>query len=313
VNLNRQLEGTAVQLGFVSAILFDLSLEEVFAFAAEEGFACVELMCWPTGGATRRYAGVTHVDVADFTDEKAARVKELVQKHGVAVSSLGYYPNPLDADPAHRAVVVGHLKKVISAAPRLDVRTVNTFIGRDHTKSVEANWPVFLEVWPDVVRHAEHEGVNLGIENCPMLFSGDEWPGGKNLAVSPAIWQAMFDAIPSPHLGLNFDPSHLIWQHIDYARAIRDFGKKIVHFHAKDTRIDRDKLYEVGLLGLGWQVAKLPGLGEVDWSAVFAALTDVGYHGAVCIEVEDRAYEGSLEDRKRSLRLSKRYLEQFCG
>lgn len=302
-----------MQLGFVSAILADLSLEEVLAFAADEGFDCVELMCWPTGGATRRYAGVTHVDVTDFTDEKAAHVKALVKKHGVVISGLGYYPNPLDPDPAHRALVVGHLKKVISAAPHIDVRTVNTFIGRDHTKPLEANWAVFHEVWPDVVRHAEHEGVNLGIENCPMLFSGDEWPGGKNLAVSPAIWQAMFDAIPSPHFGLNFDPSHLIWQHIDYARAIRDFGKKIVHFHAKDTRIDRDKLYAIGILGLGWQVAKLPGLGEVDWSAVFAALTDVGYNGAVCIEVEDRAYERTLEDRKRALRLSKRYLEQFCG
>lgn len=302
-----------MQLGFVSAILADLSLEDVFAFAADEGFDCVELMCWPPGGADRRYAGVTHLDVTDLTDDKVERVKALVRKHDVAISGLGYYPNPLDPDPTHRRVIIEHLKKVISAAPRVDVRTVNTFIGRDHTRSLEANWPVFLEIWPDIIRHAEREGVNIGIENCPMLFSGDEWPGGKNLAVSPAIWQAMFDAIPSPHFGLNFDPSHLLWQQIDCARAIRDFGKKIVHFHAKDTRIDRDKLYAVGILGQGWQVAKIPGLGEVDWSSVFAALTDSGYNGPVCIEVEDRAYEGSLEDRKRSLRQSKRYLEQYCG
>jgi len=107
------------------------------------------------------------------------------------------------------------------------------------------------------------------------------------------------------------DPSHLIWQHIDYVRCIREFSRRIVHVHAKDTRIDADKLYAVGSLGLGWHTAKLPGLGDVNWGAFFAALTDTGYNGAVCIEVEDRAYEGSLEDRKRALRQSKRYLEQF--
>src|SRR5262245_21662878 len=221
-----------MQLGFVSAILPELSLQEVLAFAADEGFGCVELMCWPPGGAERRYGGVCHLDVTNFTEAETHRVGDLIRIHNVAVSGLGYYPNPLDPDPKHRAFVVGHLRKVISAAPKLGVRTVNTFIGRDWTKSLEENWPLFLSTWPDVVAHAEAEGVTLGIENCPMLFSGDEWPGGKNLAVSPAVWQAMFDAIPSPHLGLNFDPSHLVWLHIDYVRCVRDFGKKIVHFHA---------------------------------------------------------------------------------
>src|SRR5205814_1014220 len=202
-----------MQLGFVSAILPELTLEEVLAFAADEGFGCVELMCWPPGGADRRYAGVTHLDVTQLDDDRVGRVRDLLQKSGVRVSGLGYYPNPLDPDPEHRRFVLAHLKKVITAAPRLGVRLVNTFIGRDPTKSVEANWPVFQEVWLDLVRYAEREGVNLGIENCPMLFSPDEWPGGKNLAVSPAIWQAMFQEIPSPHLGLNFDPSHLVCQH----------------------------------------------------------------------------------------------------
>jgi sugar phosphate isomerase/epimerase len=302
-----------MQLGFVSAIFPDLSLEEVLAFAADERFACVEVMCWPKGTADRRYAGVTHIDVGRWDAEQAGRVRELVRKHGVAISGLGYYPNPLDPNAEHRRVVIEHLKKVISAAPSLDVRVVNTFIGRDPARSVEANWPVFQAVWPDIVHHAELAGVNLGIENCPMLFSRDEWPGGTNLAVSPALWHAIFEAIPSPHLGLNFDPSHLVWQHIDYVRCIREFGPRIIHVHAKDTRIDPDKLYAVGILGLGWQHAKLPGLGQVDWGHFFAALTDAGYKGAVCIEVEDRAYEGSLEDRKRALRQSKRFLEQFTG
>jgi sugar phosphate isomerase/epimerase len=302
-----------MQLGFVSAVLPDLTLDEVFAFAANEGFACVELMCWPPGGVDRRYAGVTHVDVTRLDEDQAGRIRDLVRKHGVAISGLGYYPNPLDPNPDHRRVVIDHLKKVISAAPRLDVRIVNTFIGREPAKSVEDNWPLFQQIWPDLVRHAEREGVNLGIENCPMLFSRDEWPGGKNLAVSPALWRAMFEAIPSPHLGLNFDPSHLLWQHIDYVRCVREFGNRIFHVHAKDTRIDQDRLYAAGILGLGWHTPKLPGLGDVNWGALFSALTDTGYRGAVCVEVEDRAYEGSLDDRKRSLRQSKRFLDQFVS
>lgn len=300
-----------MQLGFVSAIFPDLSLEEVLNFAADEGFGCVELMCWPPGAADRRYAGVTHVDVTRFGDDEVGRIRQLVRKSGVAISALGYYPNPLHPDAEHRRRVIGHLNQVVQAAPKLDVRTVNTFIGRDPAKSIEDNWPLFQATWPDIVQHAERAGVTLGIENCPMLFSLDEWPGGTNLAINPAVWHALWREIPSPHLGLNFDPSHLVWQHIDYVRCIRDFGKHIVHVHAKDTRVDVDKLYAVGILGLGWHTPKLPGLGDVAWGAFFSALTDAGYKGAVCIEVEDRAFEGSREERMRALRQSKRFLEQF--
>jgi sugar phosphate isomerase/epimerase len=306
-------EDSAMQLGFVSAILADLSLEEVLAFAADEGFACVELMCWPPGGADRRYAGVTHLDVTNLSEDRVGHVRELLRKTGVSISGLGYYPNALHPDPEHRRHVIGHLKRVISAAPRLDVRLVNTFIGRDPRKSIPETWPLFQEVWPDILQHAEKEGVTLGIENCPMLFTLDEWPGGANLATSPAIWEALFAQLPSPHLGLNFDPSHLVWQHIDYVRCVRDFGKHIVHVHAKDTRIDPDGLYAVGVLGLGWHTPKIPGMGDVAWGPLFGALTDAGYTGPVCIEVEDRAFEGSLDDRKRALRLSKRFLEQWVG
>lgn len=300
-----------MQLGFVSAILPEWSLEEVMHFAADEGFGCVEVMCWPPGKADRRYAGVTHLDVTRLDPGGIDKVADLVKRTGVAISGLGYYPNPLHPDPEHRRRVIDHLKTVISAAPRVGVRIVTTFVGRDPVKSVRDNWPLFLEVWPGIVEHAEKEGVRLGIENCPMLFSLDEWPGGANLATTPEIWAGMFQAIDSPHFGLNFDPSHLIWQHIDPVRALRDFGKKLVHFHAKDTRIDTDRLYETGIMGLGWHTPKIPGLGDVPWGPLFSALTDTGYNGPVCIEVEDRAFEGALEDRKRSLRQSKRFLEQF--
>jgi sugar phosphate isomerase/epimerase len=302
-----------MQLGFVSAILPELSLEEVLTFACDEKFSCVELMCWPPGKADRRYAGVTHLDVTSLDAVAIGRVHDLLRRSGVAISGLGYYPNPLDPNEAHRRTVVEHLEQVIAAAAKLGVPVVNTFVGRDHLRSVEANWALFDEVWPGIVRHAEGAKVKLGIENCPMLFTADEWPGGKNLAVSPSVWHTMFERLPSPNFGLNFDPSHLVWQQIDYVRCIHEFGERIVHVHAKDARLDAEQLYERGVLGLGWHTPKLPGLGDVHWGRFFAALNDVGYRGPVCIEVEDRAFEGSLADRQRSLRQSRKFLEQFFG
>jgi len=177
-----------MQLGFVSAIVPELSLEEVFSLAADEGCACVELMCWPAGGADRRYAGVTHLDVSRLDADALGRVHALVEKSGVAISGLGYYPNPLTADVEQRRVAVDQIGAVIDAAKALGLGIVNTFIGRDHTKSLEAQWPTFDAVWPGLVRRAEAANVKIAIEHCPMLFSDDEWPGGKNLAVSPAVW-----------------------------------------------------------------------------------------------------------------------------
>lgn len=300
-----------MQLGFVSAILPDLSLQEVLAFAAQNGFDCVELMCWPVGQAERRYAGVTHIDATNLSQGDAENVKALAQQHGVKISGLGYYPNPLAADPAERETYIDHIKKVIAASAMLGVNVMNTFIGRDPAKSIEDNWPLFEQLWPPIIAFAEQQNVRIGIENCPMLFSLDEWPGGKNLAISPEIWRRMFETIPSKHFGLNFDPSHLIWQHIDYVRAIYDFRDRLVHVHAKDEKVLSDLIYERGILGLKWHVPKLPGLGSVEWGKFFSALTDTGYSGPVCIEVEDRAYEDSLDSRKRALNQSRRYLEQF--
>jgi sugar phosphate isomerase/epimerase len=302
-----------MHLGFVSAILPERSLEQVFEFAQQEGFDCVEPMCWPVGGADRRYAGVTHIDVAALDAAGAERIRALVRRTGVRISGLGYYPNPLAADAEDRRVVAEHIRRVIDAARLLEVGVVNTFIGRDPARTVQGQWDLMREVWAPLLAHAERAGVKVGIEHCPMLFSDDEWPGGKNLAIAPAVWRKMFETFPGTVLGLNFDPSHLVWQFIDIPRAIREFADRIVHVHAKDERIDRERLYERGILGLGWHVPKLPGLGEVEWSSFFAALTDVGYTGPVCIEVEDRAYEGSLEDRQRALRQSKRFLQQWTG
>jgi sugar phosphate isomerase/epimerase len=302
-----------MKLGFVSAILPDLSLAEVLRFAADEGFDCVELMCWPVGKAERRYAGVTHIDVSDFGDAEASRVRSLVSAAGVSISGLGYYPNPLAGDEQEAAVYIEHLKRVIAAAGRLGVGVVNTFVGRDRAKSVDDNWPRFRAVWPGLVQHAEANAVRIGIENCPMYFSGDEWPSGKNLAVSPAIWRRMFAEIPSPSWGLNYDPSHLVWQQMDYVKPMREFKDRLVHVHAKDVRVDRERLDDVGILAtpLEYHQPKLPGLGEIHWGRFFSVLGDVGYDGPVCIEVEDRPYEKSLETRKAALRQSARFLRNF--
>ena len=300
-----------MKLGFVSALLHDLPLEKVFETASTLGFGAVELMCWPPGKADRRYAGVTHIDCATLTAEGAQEIRELAASYSVEISGLGYYPNPLDPDAEHRAAISQHLHKVIAAAEMLKVPVVNTFIGRDSWLSVEDNFRQVHDVWAPIIADAEQRKIAIGIEHCPMLFSKNQWPGGKNLAVSPAIWRELFAMFPTKTLGLNFDPSHLVWQFIDCARAVREFGDRIVHVHAKDERLDMDRLYEVGVMGLGWHVPKLPGLGDVKWGEFFAALTDVGYNGPVCVEVEDRAYEGSWDDRVRSLRQSKRFLEQY--
>jgi sugar phosphate isomerase/epimerase len=295
-----------MKLGFVSAILPDLSLEQVAQFAAAEGFQCVELMCWPVGKAERRYAGVTHVDVAQFGKAEAQRVNEIMAKAGVAVSGLGYYPNALAPNAEEAKVAIEQIRRVIAAAEVLGVRQMNTFIGRDWTKRVDDNWPRFKEVWPPLVRFAEDHGVRIGIENCPMYFTADEWPSGKNLAHCPAVWRRMFEEIPSKSFGLNYDPSHMVWQRMDYLKPIREFADRIFHVHAKDARLNQDRLDEVGILAtpLEFHTPKLPGRGDVDWPRFIAALREVGYDGPVCIEVEDREYEGTLQRRQQALRES---------
>ncbi len=304
-----------MKLGFVSAILPDLTLEEVFQFALSSGYSCVEVMCWPVGKAERRYAGVTHIDVTDLSDSRASEIKGQSAESGIAISGLGYYPNPLTADQEEAATYIAHLEKLIEAAPKLDLNVINTFIGRDPQRSIEGNWPRFKEVWEPLIKRAEDNGVWVGIENCPMYFTDDEWPSGKNLAYAPAIWRRMFEEIPSDHFGLNFDPSHFVWLQMDYLKAIREFGHKFVHVHAKDARVDRHLLDEVGILGtpLQFHTPKLPGLGDVDWGRFFSVLSESSYTGPVCVEVEDRPYEQSLEGRKGSLRQSQRYLSQFLA
>lgn len=302
-----------MQLGFVSAILPESTLEEVFSTAAEIGYDCVELMCWPVGKAERRYAGVTHVDVADFDDAAAKTVNDMAAQYGIEISGLGYYPNPLAPDEDEATAAVEQIRSVIKASAILGVKRMNTFVGRNWKLSVDDNWPRFLQTWKPIIALADEHDVKVGIENCPMSFTNDEWPGGKNLATSPAIWRRMFEEIPSSNFGLNYDPSHMIWQHMDYLKPIRDFGDRFSHVHAKDVRIDRQRLDDVGIMACPseYHTPKLPGMGDVDWGKFFSTLTDTGYTGPVCVEVEDRAYEGSLDSRILSLVQSHNFLRNY--
>jgi sugar phosphate isomerase/epimerase len=303
-----------VQLGFLTAAFPELGLEEIAEWAGSNGFERLEICCWPAeAGEQRRYGGICHLDVETLEDAGSRSVLELLTRHGLAISALGYYPNNLHPDSAHREAVNAHLRRVISAAPKLGVETVCTFVGRDPSRSLPENLVTFREVWPPLIEHAERHGVRIAIENCPMIFSYDEWPGGANLAAAPAVWREMFEVIPSRNFGLNLDPSHLVWQMIDYERATYEFADRIFHVHAKDMEIRREGLYDHGVLsaGIGWQVPRLPGLGEVRWDRFLSALYAVGYEGPVIIEHEDRGFEGSLEIVKRGFEIARNVLRPY--
>jgi sugar phosphate isomerase/epimerase len=303
-----------IELGFASAILPDLPFEKVFEIAGQIGFRCVETMCWPPVKAERRYSGITHININECDESHIANIKKIQAETKVSISALGYYPNCLSSDAETAETAVAHLKRLIEFAPKLGINRVNTFIGRNEKLSVDDNWPLVLKTWKPIVDLAEKVNVKIGIENCPMFFSKDEWPGGKNIAHSPKIWSRLFGDLGSPNLGLNYDPSHLVWQQMDYLLPLTQFADRIFHVHAKDVRIDYDKLNQVGILANPneYHTPKLPGLGSINWGNFFSVLLDSGYRGPVCVEVEDRAYEGSLETRIDSLRQSHCYLKQFA-
>ncbi len=302
-----------MQLGILTAPFADTALEQVADYAASAGFEALEIACWPqAGGEKRRYAGTAHLPVEDMTSARGSEIMGMLGAKGLAVSGLGYYPNPLHADQGHREAVIGHLKKVIRAAGLMGVKVVNTFIGGDRALTVDQNWTRAVEIFAPIVAHARDTGVTLAFENCPMIFSHDEWPGGHNIAYAPRIWRRIFDTWGEA-VGMNYDPSHLVWQMIDAGRFVREFGPRMVHVHAKDLMIDRDGLYDHGIMsaGIGWQVPRMPGLGEVDWPGFFSGLYHAGYDGPIIIEHEDRRFEGSDDKIKRGFALARDVLRPY--
>lgn len=302
-----------MKLGFISSILDTYSFEEVIDTAAALGYECVEVACWPKEKAARRYAGITHIDIEALTDDKIAYINEYCSRKKVEISALAYYPNTITDDEKERKKAVDHLKAMINAAPKLHIDTITTFIGRVQNLTVEENLKIFKEVWTPIIKLAEEHKVRIAIENCPMLFGPDQWPGGQNLMTTPAIWRKAFELIPSDFFGLNYDPSHFVWQQIDYIKPLYEFKDKIFHVHYKDIKVYPDKLNDVGIMAypLDFMSPKLPGLGDVDWGKYVSALTDIGYDSYTCIEIEDKAFEGSTERIIDSLRISYRYMRQF--
>ena len=302
-----------MKFGFITSILDGWNFDEMMDVASKMGFNCVEVACWPAGTAERRYAGVSHIDVTNLTDGQAAHILDTCRQKNITISSLAYYPNPMDADPQKRAAAIAHLRKVIQASHKLGVNLVTTFIGRDQNKTVEENLKLVSEIWPPILEEARSLGVKVAIENCPMLFGPDQWPGGQNLMTSPANWRRIFEILPYDNFGLNYDPSHFVWQMMDYVQPLYEFKDKLFHIHFKDIKLYPQKLAQVGIMAypLEYMSPKLPGLGDINWGRFVSALTDIGYDGFACIEVEDRAFESSRERILDSLRLSKKYLDQY--
>jgi len=305
-----------MKLGLTSAILPEMALDEVVDFLAANGIPGVEPMCWPVGsGDQRKFAGVTHIDAAKLDSGAVLDIRQMMNRAGVTITGLGYYPNPLTPDANEGKVVRAHLRKVVQAAEKLGVRIVNTFVGRDWHLSLADNWKRFRQTWRPLVEFAADHGAAIAIENCPMRFTLDEWPGGKNLACSPAAWRQMFEEIDSPNFGLNLDPSHLVLQHIDVARAVDEFGARILHVHAKDLQVDAEGLYEAGVLAdspKDWHTPKIPGRGQVPWRAFFLALRRAGYDGWVSIEIEDPAFR-TLEERREAVLRSRDFLQPLVA
>ncbi len=302
-----------MKLGFLTAPFPETPLNEVADWAAANDFQVLEIACWPrSSGPTRRYAGTSHIDVANLSDGQATEIVAELKGKGLDISGLGFYPNPLHPDEQVRRAAIDHIKKVIEAARKMGVPFMNTFMGGDPRKNLDENWAAALRVWPEIVKHAQDNGVKVTIENCPMIFSNDEWPGGNNIAWSPYIWRRILEQWGGT-VGLNYDPSHLVWLMIDQGRFIREFGPHILHFQAKDVQIDRDGLYERGSMseGIGWQIPRLPGLGDADWGEIFSNLYRVGYDGACIIEHEDRRFEGTDALVKRGFLLAHNILRPY--
>jgi sugar phosphate isomerase/epimerase len=305
-------------LGFLTVSLGKMPLKEKARWASQVGFNALEVACWPNEN-DRDYSSCD-IDVDHLTQEQAEEIKDYFSEYGLKISSLAYYDNNLDKDPVRRAFINNHTKKVIDAAVMLGTPLVGTFVGRNSEKNMEENFNEFEAVFTDLVAYAEEKGIRLMIENCDMR--GWQTPGlPGTISYTPELWEEMFKRVPSKSFGLNFDPSHLIPQFIDYLKAAEAFSDRIFHMHAKDAEVYYDRLNKYGindrqLKGLGednygyWRY-RMPSLGQVDWEKLVSLLKANGYDGAISTEHEDPLYEGSEEKVKEGLVIGLRHLEKF--
>lgn len=301
-------------LGFLTACLENIPLKEKAEWASKNGFKALEIACWPKSN-DRDYSSCD-IDVATLTQKEADEIIAYMKGYGLTMSSLAYYDNNLNCDLEKRALVNNHVMKCIDAAVMLGVPAVGTFTGRNINKSIRDNFDEFEEVFTKIVGYAEKKGIKLMIENCPM----EGWqvagqPG--TISFTPELWEEMFKRIPNKNFGLNYDPSHLRFQLMDYIAPIATFKDRIFHVHAKDMAVSDDKLAYYGVFdrqlgeGEGYWSARMPGLGQVKFGDMIKALRDVGYDGVVSIEHEDQQYEGSEAKVKEGLQLGRQFLQKF--
>jgi sugar phosphate isomerase/epimerase len=311
-----------MKIGIMSAAFPSLSFDELLELLERHGFGSAEIACWPAGEAKdRKYGGVVHIDVESLEPAAVDDIKGKCAARGVEIAALGYYPNPLHGDLERREHDIAHLKKVILGAEKLGVGIVGTLTGRPHDfvpgewhENIDRHFEEYLKVWPDIVKFAGDHNVSIAFEHCPMLWH-DTWPGGTNLSYSPAIIRRMFEAIPDKNYGIMFDPSHFVWQRIDYVRFVYDFADRILCVHAQDMDLDEEMCYQDGILGAGINVQRrrIPGMGRVNWQELIKALYNVGYNWVMNIEHEDSNWEGSVERVLQGFLVAKRFLETYTA
>jgi sugar phosphate isomerase/epimerase len=306
-----------MKLGFLTACLPQVDLEDIIKWAALNEFKTLELAAWPVD-SDRDYQA-NQIDAAKFDQNEAKRVKDLFDHYQIEISAMAYYDNNLHPDLNVRNKFINHLKKVIDTADLLEVPLVGTFVGSRPDKTPVENIKETGNVFKDILKYAGDKGVKMMIENCPMAgWMQFGQPG--NYAYSPELWDALFNEIPDDNFGLNLDPSHLYFLGIDYIQAVKDFAPKIFHAHAKDSEIVEEGEYRYGILGRqidpvpwnsGWWRYRMPGLGEIDWNRFISTLQECGYDYVLSIEHEDPVWEGSEEKIKTGLKLAHQHLKQF--
>jgi len=258
--------------GLLTAPLSDKPLDYVVNFAKANGFRALEIAAGP---------GSPHLDTSAITGQEAGRVRNMTARSGVRISSLAWYVNLLDPDKAKRQQMSADMRKVIDAAASLGVDVVCAMAGmpmpgKSKMATIEQDLPGVLA---PLAEYAGGKGIKIALEN---------WYATNIQNLSH--WQRVFEVVPAPNLGLNFDPSHLHWQGIDYLAAVDEFKDRIFHTHAKDVEIKQHLLRRLGNQADGWWRYCIPGYGEIDWGVYIARLQDAGYDGVLSIEHEDRAF-----------------------
>lgn len=298
-----------MKIGYVAACRPDISLPDQFRWAGANGFEAIELR------ARRLESGEPHVgatvNLNAFDEIQAKALREAAGEQGVTISGVHCPGFPLTHDPAERAGMRDNMLKAIEVARMLNVEVLSCFVGRDGELTIDENIKMVPDVFGELLERAADAGVRIAIENCPAAGWGAGHERVGNIACSPPVWRRLFEACPD--LGLNYDPSHLVWMGVDYVRPIYEFRDHIYHVHAKDTEIRADVLADEGILppASGWWRYRLPGLGQVDWARFISALYEIGYEGAMCIEHEDKVWSGNEEKVRNGLQIGRRHLEQF--